>query len=419
MYTRAAPQRRDLSEPPASPKSVGSSIEVLLKRDPVLAGHWTIWCGDVDSIRDPQWTYYCRSTWKYGCTDDNDGNVIRPKQYDDCEVLCSCVRETNFTGPTTALAFGEADETTWDALNQAAQDDSTSISKRQPDKDPNMGPFEVWCSDVDSINDPDTDVLCTIAQYHCDGQGNLISPKPNDACDAACACIQEPKLKSRSLEGDEGRTSDAIYDSPLSQSPGGDVDQSEKGEAKKPCNNYYVDCGDDDVVGGPNVGGHPLRDQCNRDQKCTLDGKFVRKDGKPLDPKSTCGKFCSCSQYDRKCKSTTAEESVPRDLTEEKTTDAEAEKDQCREWRVECCDGPVPWGPNAGERPFTHDCSKDQMCTKTGQYVRKDGKPLPHNDCTAECGCRLYKYEAKKCDTKKAAASGWDILYHPDSPKKC
>jgi hypothetical protein len=159
----------------------------------------------------------------YGCTRTGLAYFGFGSSMSRCEEECQCVGTTGSPPERGDLA-------------------RQKISRREDA--PALGPWEVWCGDIDSIHDLQMTDVCIFAwKYQCDDQGNLNSASETEACTVSCACIRQQlaHLKLRGLTGRNPEVSldavqpeardlsneandppcDITYDSPFSSGPWG------------------------------------------------------------------------------------------------------------------------------------------------------------------------------------------------------
>ena len=144
-----------------------------------------------------------------------------------------------------------------DVRNEQPSDTDLDVIKRD-DPEPVLGPWKVWCADADSVRDPLLTGNCQLGgKYGCDALGLVHRSKPLDACEKGCLCVQEE------------------------------------------CNQWDIEC--KPRQGEPHGSTNPLVEQCKQEQKCTMDGAYIRRDGKAIDSKSTCGTSCYCAYSGTRC----------------------------------------------------------------------------------------------------------------------
>jgi hypothetical protein len=127
----------------------------------------------------------------YICTRDGLAHSGVGSLVSKCHEACQCV-DVNGSPPETDDLAGQ------------------QLSRREDE--PGLGPWEVWCGDIDSMHDPQMTDVCIFAwKYQCDSQGNLNSASKTEACSVSCACIRQQQAH-RKLRGLNGWNSDDTND---------------------------------------------------------------------------------------------------------------------------------------------------------------------------------------------------------------
>ena len=265
-----------------------STFQVLTKNSDLKRRHsWAFVCDSAQIMPNYQreFTRECEKKG-YQCTDR--GKMISKGSRGDtlCLAACRCVSVYSNCSPSydrPKLDFWYEYCGVWKA---AADDDLTTAStkedqggpldipakerdnvpddrqdhgiERRSDPEPILSPWKIWCADADSVRDPLLTGNCQRGgKYGCDASGLVHRSKPSDACEKGCLCVQEE------------------------------------------CNQWDIECRPS--PGEPPGSTNPLVEQCKQEQKCTMDGAYIRKDGKVMDPKSACASSCYCAYSGTRC----------------------------------------------------------------------------------------------------------------------
>ena len=447
---------------------------------PIYLKIWMMWCSDYATINDNFVDDQCKALG-YHC--GNDGIIIYSQTVDRCIDNCFCIRELADTSWRRTTSDSDVNS---DAFVPHVEQRPNAVRRQSPVPTitpvVSLGPWKMWCSDADSIDDAGVTGSCQKdSGYSCNKKGKITRPKQIDSCEYACFCIQDITGYPDGGFGEQQSDVDVV-----------------KRESDPPLGPWIPWCGDDDSIRDPwltarcyNIAHYSCTDGGDiirpaEDNPCEVECSCVQETPfPPTQPKSTFSSSdeslwntlntppsgagsvdarAASADYQADSQSQTETDAEtsgnhPKhnpDITndspfsqsewgkrranieQQDATSPSLRQDQVEEERghttIVEADSAAPKMKNCQKwlveccdfpigrftkiRPLTTECRTYTECSNEGDYVRKDHKDMENNDCTALCGCKLNYYQEEVCDDDDALPN-WGKDYEPFAPKNC
>jgi hypothetical protein len=367
-------------------------------KEPAL-GYWHPACTDNDSIFDPEWRKECQDKRKCRCDDNGELSCDEKKDPKfECYASCICIQDTiadiwkdvlgllslkdegDIPGHPPRPSLLPASITAISQMAAITANPRPRAMAEDQDIQPVMSPWNMWCTDDDSINDQRYNEHCSNDKgCHCNITGNVICDKDakEHGCVAGCVCIKNQLQDLFDLT--QAPTDPAPPHVPASVTSIAQVTAEaravveEKDVASNQACSYAISCGPyDSVLYDSGSGAHPLGDKCRHDQTCTATGAMTTKQGASAASQAVCSKYCSCQKPVGCAESSSF---VARE--------AEAQTISCGAYESALYDS------GTGAHPLGVQCRNDQTCSADGVLITKQGANTASQAvCRKYCACK-------------------------------